>query len=375
MIGATMSLLATVACHEVAASGKVGALAVPADEARLTPAQVADSKVVVEALTERAIDDTIVATGRITFDDLKVAHIYSPVTGRVTKIDAQVGQRVVKGEALATINSPDIGDVSSTLGKAQADLIAKQHAYERQKELFAAHATSQKALEDAEDDYRKAKAELDRAQAKAFLLHASGGASFSQSYTLLAPLDGEIIARDLSPGVEVRGLYAGSDAKELFTVGELDRIWILADLFEADLARVNVGAKVRVTVVSYPHEDFEGTVDYVANILDKETRTVRVRCTLPNPKRLLKPEMYATVALSVDARAVLAIPKSALLHLGESTMVFVEIGESVDRKIRFERRPVSVDEIDGAAFYPVQHGLERGEHLVIAGAEQLATML
>ncbi len=377
ILGVGLVLGGPLACHKTEAAPKQEGNKVPAGEVWLTAQQITEAKIAVAPLEEHDVDDTVLAAGRVTFDDLKVAHIYSPVTGKVTKIDAQLGQKVKKGDPLATIDSPDIGDVSSTLGKAQAEMIAAEHDYNRQKELFAQHATSQKDLEASEDNWRKAKAELDRAKAKAYLLQAGGGNyGVSQGYTLRAPLEGEVIAREISPGIEVQGQYGGGTAKELFTIGELDRVWILADIFEMDLARVKVGSKVSVKVVTYPNEPpFMGTVNYVANILDKETRTARVRCIFDNQKGLLKPEMYATVAISVDERKALAIPRTALLRLGDSTVVFVEIGETADKKVRYERRPVTVDETEGAAWLPVQHGLEKGEKVVVGGAVLLSGML
>ena len=101
----------------------------------------------------------------------------------------------------------------------------------------------------------------------------------------------------------------------------------------------------------------------------------KVRCSLDNTSRVFKPEMYASVSISVEARNVVSIPKSALLHLGESTVVFVELGETADKKTRYERRPVTVDETEGASFYPVLHGLEKGDRVVTVGAAQLAAML
>jgi len=114
----------------------------PPGEAWLTPQQVSDAKIEVQPADEQDVDDTILSSGRVTFDDQRVAHIYSPVTGRVMRIDANLGQRVKKGAPLAVIQSPDIGQASSDLGKANADLIAAEHDFKRKKELYEAHAAS-----------------------------------------------------------------------------------------------------------------------------------------------------------------------------------------------------------------------------------------
>src|SRR5207253_9010213 len=133
------------------------------------------------------------------------------------------------------------------------------------------------------------------ARAKAALLRTGGLGGDSQTYTLIAPIDGEVIAGNVNPGIEVQGQYGGGVAVELFTVGELDRVWVFADLYEMDLARVNVGSKVVVKIVAYKDKTFPGKVDWVAGMLDSTSRTAKVRCTLDNPDKLLKPEMYATV--------------------------------------------------------------------------------
>ena len=104
---------------------------VPAGEVWLTNQQVTEAKIEEKPLEERDVDDTIITSGKVTFDDVRVQHVYSPVTGRVVKIDAQLGQAVKKGDALASIESPDIGSASADLGKASADLIAAEHDYKR----------------------------------------------------------------------------------------------------------------------------------------------------------------------------------------------------------------------------------------------------
>ena len=348
---------------------------VPAGEVWLKADEVSAQKIETVVAGDHVVEDTLVTSGKVTFDDAAVAHVYSPVTGRVTKIAAQLGQHVKKGDPLAWIDSPDIGLASADLHKAQADVTAAEHDYNREKELFASHATSERALEQSEDDYRKARAELERARQKAALFLAAGGEGVTQSYVLRAAVDGDVIARNISPGVEVQGQYATGSAVELFTIGELDRVWVLADIFETDLGRVRAGEKIALNVVGVPTHTFEGQVDWVATMLDPTTRTARVRCVLENPDHLLKPEMYATVKLSVDAREALAIPRSALLHLGDSTMVFVELGASPDGRVRFERRPVLVDDVEGSTFLPVSHGIAAGDKVVTAGATLLSGML
>ena len=348
----------------------------PAGEAWLTPQQVKNANLQIAPVADQDVGGAVVASGKVTFDDLRVSHVFSPVTGRVVRIEAQPGQRVKKGAPLAVIESPDVGTAFSDLAKAHADLEAAERDYKRQKELFDAHAASQKDYETSLDNYQKAKAELSRAQKKAQLLSKGGGAdSVTQEYTLRAQIDGEVVARNITPGMEVVGQYSQGNALELFTIGELDHVWVLADVFEIDLARIKMGARATVRVVAYPNRIFEGRVDLVSGQLDPNTRTAKVRCTIANPDRDLKPEMYATVSISVAERKALAIPRSAMLRLGDQTVVFVQMGTAPNGLIRFERRPVAVDEDEGGDYLPVTHGLEHGEKIVTSGAILLAGMI
>jgi len=228
--------------------------------------------------------------------------------------------------------------------------------------------------EQSEDGWRKAKAELERARQKASLLRAGGVDVVTQTYGLVSPIAGEVLARNINPGIEVQGQYASGTAQELFTIGEIASVWMIADLYEIDLARVRVGSAVEVSVVSYKDQTFPGTVDWVSGMLDPTTRTTKVRCILANVDRRLRPEMYATARISVDRKRVLAIPRSALLRLGEYKVVFVEVGRD-DSNVRFARVPVDVDESEASAWLEVKHGVEAGQRIVVSGAILLSQRL
>jgi cobalt-zinc-cadmium efflux system membrane fusion protein len=342
------------------------AAAPPANEVWITSRQAEEAKLATGRADDHDVGGTITTSGRLTFDDLHVDHVFSPVTGRVTRIDAQLGEHVKKGQALAVIDSPDLGMASADLAKAEADLIAAEHDYNRQKELAAIHAVAQRDYETAEDNYRKARAEVERARQKGRLLNT--GNVVGQGFVLRAHIDGEVVARTVNPGMEVQGQYSGGAGVELFTVGEVNPLWVVADAFEMDIARIKPGEHVKVKVVAYPEKVFEGVVEWVASSLDPATRTAKVRCTIPNPERLLKPEMFATVAIGVEGKKRLAVPRSAVLHLGEQTVVFVPAGQTAEGRLRFERRPVSVDEDEAGDWVPVTRGVQRGEEVVTSGA-------
>jgi cobalt-zinc-cadmium efflux system membrane fusion protein len=311
----------------------------------------------------------------VVFDDLRVAHVFSPVTGRVTRIHAQLGQRVARGAPLAGLQSPDLGSSLADVHKAEADVVATEHELRRQQQLFEAHAGSQRDLEQAEDNERKARAELNRAKAKARLLQGGTFNTMTQEYLLRAPIAGEVIARNVNPGTEVQGQYSGGTSLELFTIGSLDEVWVLADLFEVDLPLVKVGAPIFVTVVAWPERRFEGRVDWISGALDPATRTAKVRCTLRNPGRELRPEMYATVGVAVPKEHALAIPRDALLRLGDQTVVFAVLGKNESGLTRFARRVVKVDETVTGDYLPVKQGLNPGDTIVVHGGLLLSGLI
>jgi cobalt-zinc-cadmium efflux system membrane fusion protein len=346
----------------------------PPGEAWLTPQQIKDANIQTQIVADQDVDDAILTSGRITLDDQRSSHVFSPVTGRVVKIMAQLGHHVNKGEPLAVIESPDIGSAVSDVHKAQADLIASEHDWKRKKQLFEQKAGSAADLEASEDNWRKSKAELERARQKQNLLRIGNVDAVTQTYTLTSPIDGEVLLRNINPGIEVQGQYSGGATQELFTIGEVDKVWLIGDLYEMDIARVHVGTPAMVAVVAYPEKGYKGRVDWVSGMLDPTTRTAKIRCTFDNPDKELRPEMYATVQISVDQKRALAIPRDAVLHVGDTKVAFINVGEH-DGYTRFLRLPVEIDEGQASPWLVVRHGLERGQAVVTNGAILLSQSL
>jgi cobalt-zinc-cadmium efflux system membrane fusion protein len=363
----------TVACQGQSRAAELNAPRVALGQVWLTSAQVKDAKVETQSAAEQDVDNTIVTSGHVTLDDLRSAHVFSPVSGRVVSIKAALGAQVRRGDPLATIESPDIGTAVSDVHKAEADLIATEHTYQRRKDLFEQHASAEADVEAAEDEWHKAKAELERARQKTSLLRTGSVDAVTQSYTLVSPVDGEVLARNVSPGIEVQGQYSGGTAQELFTIGGLEQVWVLGDIYEADLERVHVGAAAAVTALD-ADKPFTGRVDWLSGMLDPATRTAKVRCAFDNPGKQLRPEMYTTVRIAVDPRRALAIPESALLRLGEYRAVFVEVSQMGGR-VGFERVPVEVDERESTPWLEVRHGIEPGQKVVTNGGAMLSQLL
>jgi len=334
-----------------------------------------EAQIIVRPVGDASVGSSIVTSGRIAFDDQRVTHVFSPVTGRVVRLLAQPGEHVAQGTPLATLASPDLQQAFSDLRKAEADFVAATKERSRQKELFDAHAGAQRDLEGAENNFSKAQAELERARGLVLLLGPSPEGSVTQEYVLRSPIAGEVITRSVNPGTEVQGQYSGGTAVELFTIGKMDRVWVLGDVYEVDLPRIRKGAPVTIKVVAYPDEAFQGTVDWISGAFDPASRTAKVRCTLPNPGHALRPEMYASVSIAVDTRRALAVPRTAVLRLNDETVVFVEKGAVGGGQIAFERRVVSVNDEGTGDFLQVVRGVAPNDKVVTSGAILLSGML
>ncbi len=361
------ALLALLACN-----GKPAATDVehaPDGEVWLSEAQVKASQVVLSVARASTVPETVRLAGHVTFDDLRVTHVFSPVTGRVVKIFANPGDTVAKGAPLAEIDSPDVGNAMSDLLKAQADAEAAQRELERQKELYEVHAAPRKDLEAASDSAARATAELERTRQKMRLLHVGESGPVTQTFTLRAPLAGQVVSRGLSPGMEVQGQYTGGNQAELFTIGDLDQVWVVAEVHEMDVGKVKLEQPVSAAFVAYPDRPFPGTVGWMSEVLDPATHTSRVRVALDNKDKLLRPEMYATLTVTVDQRPSVAVKRSALIRLGDVMVVYLSRGARPDGRLRFERRRVTVPtELPADGLVPVLAGIEPGDIVVEDGA-------
>jgi len=339
----------------------------PPGEVWLTDAQIAGARLSIEPAGSRALVLHRITAGRVAFDEGRVAHVFSPVSGRVTRVLGELGASVSAGSPLAIIESPDLASAWSDLAKARADRVAAARDLERQKGLFERHAAAQRDYEAAQSAAEKADAEEARARLRLSLLHAPEDSGPTQQYALRAPIAGEIVNRTATPGLEVQGMLASANVvQELFTVGELDPIWVWGDVYERDLGRVHAGQKVAITSVADPRHPIDGVVDYVAQALDPQTHTARLRCVVANADRRLKPEMYVTLSVQLERRDAPAVPRSAVIKAGARQTVFVQDGRTEDGRTRFLQRPVDLADADDG-WVQVTGGLSAGENVVVSG--------
>jgi cobalt-zinc-cadmium efflux system membrane fusion protein len=340
----------------------------PPGEIWLTEAQIRGARLVLEPTGTRTLALRLVTSGRVAFDEERVAHVFSPVSGRVTKVVATYGQRVGKGDPLAVIESPDLGSAWSDLIKARADRVAAEHELVRQENLFEHHAAAERDYEAAQDNAAKAKAEVERAQLRLRMLHTSDSGPATQEYLLRAPISGEIVNRAATAGLEVQGMLSSANiVGELFTVGDIGRVWVWGDVYERDLGKVRQGQKVEISSVAYPGRVVAGIVDFVGNTLDPQTHTAKIRCAVANSDHALKPEMFVTLSIEIERRETLAVPRTAVLRSGDRQTVYVEDGKTDDGRTRFQERSIELGEADDG-WVGIRAGLAAGERVVVSGS-------
>jgi cobalt-zinc-cadmium efflux system membrane fusion protein len=365
-------LVAAVASVASCRHAEAPAAAPPAGETWLTDAQIRGALLKIRPAEKRNLTRHLVTAGRVGFDEARVAHVFSSVGGRVTSVLGGFGQRVRRGEALAAIESPELGAARSDVIKARADLVALELEARRQRDLYEHHASAERDAEAAEASAAKARAELERARRRLEMLHVPDDESANQEFVLRSPIAGEVITRTATPGLEVQGMLSGANVvQELFTIGDIERVWIWGDLYERDLGGVHRGQNVTISTASDPEHPVAGTVDYLSDALDKDTHTARLRCEVDNAGSRLKPEMYVTLSIELDAREALAVPREAVLKTGDRTEVVVEDGRAPDGRTRFLWRPVEVGDADDG-WVSVVSGLSAGERVVVSGAVLLA---
>jgi cobalt-zinc-cadmium efflux system membrane fusion protein len=312
-------------------------------------------------LVRRPLMDPL--TGTLTYDEARTARVSSPIAGRVTGAIAALGAHVKAGDALAELDSPELGQAQSDYAGAQADLNLANRAFQRMQELYANGIAPRKDQEQAQDNLTRARSEAERARLKLANLGVSTGRTDNR-FVLHAPIAGAITERNINPGMEV-----SSDlTSPLFVISELSSLWVQMDVFEKDISLIHVGAQVLVRVPAYPGETFTATVSYISQVVEQTTRTVKVRCMLPNADNRLLPAMYAAIEVQSDPNdKAVVVPLTALFTEDESDWLFVAIGDG-----HYQKRPVKAGlRLKDRAV--ILEGLSPGERLVVDGALLLRT--
>jgi cobalt-zinc-cadmium efflux system membrane fusion protein len=311
-------------------------------------------------------------TGRLVWDEDATVRVFTPFAGIVRKLFVDVNQVVTKGMPLAEIQSPDFGQAQSDARKAASDLRRAEQNLTRLRDLFEHGAAPRKDLESAEADYASAQAEKDRAEAR-LAIYGMTATSTNQDFLLPSPLTGILVERNVTPGQEVRPDQMLANMPQftapLFVVTDPTRLWIQIDATELDLPHLRPGRELTFDSRAFPGQTFTGRVDTVSEFIDPSTRTIKVRGTVDNTRRLLKAEMFVGVTLPDGAAPGASVPAKAVFLKGDKHYIFIE-----EQPGQFVRREVQIDaEQNGRVV--VLAGAQLGQRVVTDGCTLLQQML
>lgn len=306
------------------------------------------------AVVERDKGGTLRLPGRLVWNEEKTVRVFPQLSGRVQSIAVDVGSAVKAGQPLAVLSSPDFGQAQADAHKARAEAQVAIQALERSRQLREAGVVAEKDWQQAEAEAVSAKAEAERANRR---LAGLGGDS-TGAYALKSPLAGVVVERNLNPGMEFRPDQAGPP---LFVVTDPASLWIQIDADEANLANLKKGDGLAIESRQYPGERFKGVIRHVADFVDPNSRTIKVRGELSNGDRRLKGEMFVNALVDLPATQALRVPAAAVFLLGDQRYVFVDEGGG-----RYRRQRVDAGaERDGQV--EIGAGLKEGDKVVTDG--------
>jgi RND family efflux transporter MFP subunit len=342
----------------------------------LSPEEIQSAQIKTEVATEQSGAEPpgpgpMRTTGTVQSNAYKEVPVLPISGGIIRAVNAQLGDKVRRGQPLAAIFSTELADAQGAYLKVLAQSEQHHQEYQRTIKLVEIGAMSREDLEKATADYKIEQANVASARQRLILLgmgakQVDGLTAASQVESVIsipAPSSGTIISRTVNPG-EVT-----ATGKELFRIADLSSVWVIGQVYEADFARVRLGTPAVVTTPAYPARTFTGRVSYVDPRVDAQTRTAQVRIEVPNPGEVLKIGMFVDVSFDGVAptgtaaqRAVL-VPSSAVQTIGTKKVVFVATGQPGV----FVQREVTIGpEANGQV--PVYGGIAVGEQVATEGS-------
>jgi len=345
-----------------------------AQSVRLTEEALDAARLEIVRVTRGRLSRDIVLVGEIAVPPDRMAMVGPRTAARISRVNVNVGDRVERGAALATVDSSEYGRARGAFITAAARVEQAQATYQRQELLRQDRISSARDFEAARADLAAARAELESARSAlvALGLGASGaGDTAGSSVSLRSPIAGVVVARQAIVGQNVDA------AATLFTVADLSELWTLLTAYERDLGRVAVGQEVSITLGALPGRELRGRVTHIGEVLDERTRSARVRVVVPNEDRSLRPGMFCRARLlgdnatlpAEDERPALTVPAAAIQRVAGEEVVFVR---GADRTFAVRRVRVGART---AATAEIQSGLREGEEVVADGALTLKAEL
>ena len=320
--------------------------------------------------------DELIAPGRVTMNPNRVSRVLPPVGGRILQVLVKFGDHVEHGQPLLTLESPD-GDAAvsadlqarSTERQTRATFEKAETDLRRVADLYEHKAVAEKDLLQAQNDLATAKSAYEIAQtvreqtARKLQLLELKPTEFHQPVLVRAPLTGQVLEVNVAPGEYRAAISFHTDTTApLMTIADLSTVWVSSDVPEPFIPLIHIGEPVAITLVAFPDQALAGRVARIGDVLDAQTRTLKVHVELPNPVGRFRPEMYGTIRHSGPSRPTLVVPDTAIIQEYGRSIVFVERGPG-----RFERRQVMTG-VRMGALVAVADGLAPDERAVVEGA-------
>jgi cobalt-zinc-cadmium efflux system membrane fusion protein len=295
------------------------------------------------------------ATGAVVPDISREVPVISLANGRVVDIRARLDDNVKKGQLLLKVQSPDVTNAFDTYLKAANDEQLANKAYLREEDLYQHGAVSQAMLEQAEDTEKDAKADVTAAEEQLKTLGVDKDHP-SSVVNVYAPISGVIVAQNVTEAAAAGVGLAGSATA--FTIADLSRVWVVCDVYENDIPKLQLGQEAKIRINAYPDRPLTGWVSDIGPVLDPSLRTAKVRIEVGNPG-FLKLGMFATATFTGRAKETHAVvPAEAVLHLHDRDWVFVPAGDN-----QFKRSEVRTGQMLGGNRQEILSGIEPGQQV------------
>jgi membrane fusion protein, heavy metal efflux system len=365
---AALALAGLIACEKAPDQASEAKKAVVADRPgvlHLTSQELARTAIEVAPVVRGELRVTREFPATVQANENELAEVTALIRGRVVKVHVDVGQDVKKDALLAMLHSTDLGVAEGAYLKSAAKLHEAKLAYERARELLEQKVVSLAEFLRREATMKTAQAEAREARNRLELLgvplqeieRLDREDTIKADVFLRAPFDGRVIMRNITRGEVVE------PQQKLFTVADLSDVWVVGNVPEKDVQFIRKDQKVNVIVSAYPHAIIPGTITYIGDVLDPATRTMRLRVTVLNPDRLLKPEMFATVLVYAGVTPdALTVPLAAVQNSSTGKVVFIKRGAN-----DFEVRTVKLGSEQGEVV-TVLEGIRAGEQVVTKGS-------
>jgi cobalt-zinc-cadmium efflux system membrane fusion protein len=264
-------------------------------------------------------------TGKISMDENKSSRIFPLAGGIVVEVAVELGDYVKKGQLLATIRSPEIIDAQKDYKNNEAEVLNQEKNVEASKALFKSGLMSEKEYVLTQNQLQIAKNNLQKSKE---LLNIYHQAANPDEFNIFAPINGYIIEKNISPNMQ----FQGDQSESLFTVSDLNDVYVDANVYETDINKVHIDDSVHISTLAYPNKIFPGTISKIMNVLDPLTKTMKVRAKIQN-NTYLKPEMFAQISINYQTgERMKAVPKNAVVFDNSLNYLLIKKNDSVEVK-------------------------------------------